>query len=233
MGERNEQTILVVGASSGIGEQIFNQAKANGIRVFTMGRQPVKSDGHLFFDASSPVPDLPADWPDSFSGLVYCPGTINLKPITRLTSADFLTDFQVNVLGFVSVIQAMLPRLRKANGSSVLVFSTVAAKIGMGFHASISAAKGGLQSLAISLASELAPLKIRVNVISPSLTDTKLAQNLLNTPEKREASAKRHPLQNLGNAGEIAATSLHLLGPESSWITGQIISIDGGMSSLK
>lgn len=233
MGEKTEQNLLIVGASSGIGEQIFRQAKEKGIRVFTMGRRFVESDGHLFFDASSPSLDIPSDWPEYFSGLVYCPGTINLKSITRLTPNDFLSDFQINVLGFVSVIQAFLSKLKHADGSSVLVFSTIAANTGLGFHASISAAKGGLQSLAISLAAELASSKIRVNVIAPSLTDTPLAQNLLNSQEKREASAKRHPIQKVGSPAEVAKTALHLLGPDSGWITGQIISIDGGLGSLR
>lgn len=233
MGLNQIENLLVVGASSGIGEQIFKQAKEKQIRVFTLGRQFIESNGHCFFDATNPSFEIPSDWPDSFSGLVYCPGTINLKPISRLTTNDFLTDFQINVLGFVSVIQAFLPKLKKAGGSSVLVFSTVAAKIGLGFHASIAASKGGLQSLAVSLAAELAPLKIRVNVIAPSLTNTKLSQNLLNSPEKIEASAKRHPYQKVGSAAEIATTALHLLGPDSEWITGQIISIDGGLGSLR
>jgi NAD(P)-dependent dehydrogenase (short-subunit alcohol dehydrogenase family) len=176
---------------------------------------------------------IPSDWPDVFDGLVYLPGTILLKPFHRLSATDFQQDFQVNVLGFVQCMQAMLPRLKKADGSSVVVFSTVAAKIGLGFHASISSAKGALEGLALSLASELAPSKIRVNVVAPSLTDTPLAAALLNTPEKAEASAKRHPLQRIGSVDDMASAARFFLSDGASWITGQCLAVDGGMSKLK
>lgn len=192
------------------------------------------SSGHLIWDAAVTGPfAIPADWPEIFDGLVYLPGTILLKPFQRLSATDFQQDFQVNVLGFVQCMQAMLPRLKKADGSSVVLFSTVAAKVGLGFHASISSAKGALEGLALSLASELAPSKIRVNVVAPSLTDTPLASALLNTPEKLEASAKRHPLQRVGTVDDMASAARFFLSEGASWITGQCLSVDGGMSKLK
>lgn len=229
-----QKNILLVGASSGIGQKLFEMLKADGCHVFTAGRNPVDSSGHLIWDAAVTGPfAIPADWPEIFDGLVYLPGTILLKPFQRLSATDFQQDFQVNVLGFVQCMQAMLPRLKKADGSSVVLFSTVAAKVGLGFHASISSAKGALEGLALSLASELAPSKIRVNVVAPSLTDTPLASALLNTPEKLEASAKRHPLQRVGTVDDMASAARFFLSEGASWITGQCLSVDGGMSKLK
>ena len=171
--------------------------------------------------------------PEEIHGLVYCPGSINLKPFNRLTQQDFINDFQQNVLGAVAIIQKLLPNLKKANGASIVLFSTVAAKLGMPFHASIAASKAAIEGLAKSLAAELAGSKIRVNVIAPSLTDTPLATALLNTSEKKDASGKRHPLQRVGTAEEMAKFVAFLISEDSSWITGQIIGIDGGMGSLK
>jgi NAD(P)-dependent dehydrogenase (short-subunit alcohol dehydrogenase family) len=229
-----QKNILLIGASSGIGLKLFEMLQSDGAKVYTAGRKPLESIGHLTWDAAGIEPfTVPSDWPDAFDGLVYLPGTILLKPFNRLTANDFQNDFQVNVLGFVQCMQAMLPRLKKADGSSVVVFSTVAVKIGLGFHASISSAKGALEGLALSLASELAPAKIRVNVVAPSLTDTPLAAALLNTPEKSDASAKRHPLQRVGSADDMASAARFFLSDGASWITGQSLTVDGGMSRLK
>lgn len=172
-------------------------------------------------------------FPDVIDGLVYAPGSINLKPFNRLSVDDFKNDFEINVLGAVKTIQKLLPNLKNSESASVVLFSSVAAKLGMPFHASISASKSAVEGLTKSLAAELSAQKIRVNAIAPSLTDTNLASQLLSTPEKREASGKRHPLQRVGNADEIAKMVEFLLSENSSWITGQIIGIDGGMSSVK
>lgn len=228
------KNILIAGASSGIGAELKKQLENEGHSVFTLGRTTVDSSGHLFFDAVSDDPvSVPQNWPDVLHGLVYAPGTIVLKPFARLSATDFKNDYQINVLGFVKVLQAFLPALKKANGSSVVVFSTVATKVGLGFHASISSAKGALEGLALSLASELAANKIRVNAIAPSLTETPLAGALLNTPEKMEASAKRHPIQRVGSANDMASAARFFLSDDSSWITGQSLTIDGGLSKLK
>ena len=228
------KNILIVGASSGIGEALKLKLESSDCQIFTAGRNVISSSGHVTFEASSSEQFIyPSDWPSELHGLVYCPGTINLKPFARLSQKDFLAYFQVNVLGFVTILQACLPALKRSNGASIVVFSTVASNIGLSFHASIAAAKGGLQAMAISLASELAPNKIRVNVVAPSLTETPLAIGLLNTPEKMEASAKRHPLQRIGNVNDMASAAEYFLGDGASWITGQVLVVDGGMSKLK
>jgi NAD(P)-dependent dehydrogenase (short-subunit alcohol dehydrogenase family) len=206
----------------------------SGNQVFTLGRNPLESAGYAFFDASEEGAfTIPDGWPDVIHGLAYLPGTIQLKPFHRTTEMDFMADFKVNVLGFVRVLQAFLPALKKSGNSSVLAFSTVAANTGLGFHSSISASKGGLQALCLSLAAELAPSGIRVNCIAPSITDTPLASALLNTPEKREASGRRHPLGRVGSPEDMASAAAFLLGEESGWITGQCFGIDGGFSRLK
>lgn len=172
-------------------------------------------------------------FPEVVDGLVYAPGSINLKPFNRLSPDDFRNDFEINVLGAVKTIQKLLPNLKKSETASVVLFSSVASKLGMPFHASISASKSAVEGLTKSLAGELSAQKIRVNCIAPSLTDTNLASQLLSTPEKREASGKRHPLQRVGTADEMAKMAEFLLSDHASWITGQIIGIDGGMGSVK
>jgi NAD(P)-dependent dehydrogenase (short-subunit alcohol dehydrogenase family) len=165
-------------------------------------------------------------------GLVYLPGSITLKPFNRLSAEDFLNDFQVNCLGAVAAIQSALPALKAAPSASIVLFSTIAVAQGLSFHASIAAAKGAVEGLARSLAAELAP-KIRVNGIAPSLTDTPLAGTLLNTDAKKEASAKRHPLQLVGEPDDVAQMVSFLLSDASKFLTGQILRPDGGLSSVR
>lgn len=172
-------------------------------------------------------------FPEIVDGLIYAPGSINLKPFTRLSADDFKNDFEINVLGAVKIIQKLLPNLKKAESASVVLFSSVAAKLGMPFHASVSASKNAVEGLTKSLAAEFSAQKIRVNAIAPSLTDTNLAAQLLSTPEKREASAKRHPLQRVGRPEEIAGMAAFLISDQASWITGQIFGMDGGMGSIR
>jgi len=173
------------------------------------------------------------DFPEAVDGLVYAPGSINLKPFNRLSADDFKNDFEINVLGAVKIIQKLLPNLKKSESASIVLFSSVAAKLGMPFHASVATSKNAVEGLTRSLAAEFSVQKIRVNAIAPSLTDTNLAAQLLSTPEKREASAKRHPLQRIGNAEEVAEMAAFLVSGTSSWITGQVFGIDGGMASVK
>jgi NAD(P)-dependent dehydrogenase (short-subunit alcohol dehydrogenase family) len=229
------KNILIIGASSGIGHETATQLISKGYSVFSASRNQsdVVGISHFTWDASNPDNTVFSELPDELHGVVYCPGTINLKPFHRLSQEDFKNDFQINVLGAISVIQAVLPKLKKANNASIVMYSTVAAKIGMGFHASVAASKGAIEGLTISLAAELASSKIRVNCIAPSLTDTPLASNLLSTDDKKEASNKRHPIGRYGTASDIANMSSFLLSDESGWITGQIFNIDGGMSSIK
>lgn len=229
------KNILIIGASSGIGHETATQLISKGYSVFSASRnQPnIAGISHITWDATNPDATVFASLPDELHGVVYCPGTINLKPFHRLSQDDFKNDFQINVLGAISVIQAVLPKLKKANNASIVMYSTVAAKIGMGFHASVAASKGAIEGLTISLAAELAGAKIRVNCIAPSLTDTPLANNLLSTDDKKEASNKRHPIGRYGTSTDIANMTTFLLSDDSGWITGQVFGIDGGMGSIK
>ncbi len=229
------KNILIIGASSGIGASLAQRLKAQKANLFTASRtqNPDIDSTHITWDVTQPVGELFNSLPDTLHGLVYLPGTINLKPFHRLNTSDFQNDFQINVLGAVAAIQATLSRLKKADGAAIVLFSTVAVKTGMGFHASIAVSKGAIEGLTLSLASELAPSKIRCNAIAPSLTDTPLAKNLLSSDEKREASAKRHPIGRVGVADDISAMAQLLLSEDGSWITGQVIGVDGGMGSLK
>ncbi|MFY7888012.1 MAG: SDR family NAD(P)-dependent oxidoreductase [Spirosomataceae bacterium] len=229
------KNILIVGASSGIGFTTAQQLIAKGYHVYSASRNTPDISGitHLHWDALQADNSVFASLPDQLDGVVYCAGTINLKPFHRLSQADFTTDFQVNVLGAVQVLQAVLPKLKKSPSASVVLFSTVAAKIGMGFHASVAASKGAIEGLTISLAAEFSPAHIRVNCIAPSLTDTPLAKNLLSSEEKKEASNKRHPLGRVGTSSDIANLVSFLLSDESTWMTGQTLGLDGGMGSIK
>ncbi len=167
----------------------------------------------------------------AIDGVVYFPGTINLKPFHRLTSEDFIKDYEINALGAVQFIQYYLPQLKLSANASIVLMSTVAVKTGMPFHSSIAMAKGAIEGLTRALAAEFAP-HIRVNAVAPSLTATPLADRFINTPEKMEASEKRNPLKKVGTSNELAEAILFLLTEKSSWITGQLLAVDGGMGTL-
>lgn len=230
------KNIVIIGCGQGIG---FAAAKilSENNNVIGISRSENSEVGNLnieFHQLDILLGNLDEiNFPDVIDGLVYAPGSINLKPFNRLSTDDFKNDFEVNVLGAVKTIQKLLPNLKKSESASVVLFSSVAAKLGMPFHASISASKSAVEGLTKSLAAELSAQKIRVNAIALSLTDTNLASQLLCTAEKREASGKRHPLQRIGNADEIGKMVEFLLSKNSAWITGQIIGIDGGMGSVK
>ncbi|MCH1471842.1 MAG: SDR family oxidoreductase [Flavobacteriaceae bacterium] len=226
-----KKNILLIGGSSGIGlatAKLLTESH----EVYIASRSSDSLTGleiyHLPFDVTTD--DLSTlDLPAELSGLVYCPGSINLRPFKGLKPEAFEADFQINVMGFVKSLQAVLPKL--TTNSSVVLYSTVAVKVGMPFHASVAASKGALEGLGKSLAAELAP-KTRVNVIAPSITNTPLADRFLNNEAKMEKSAQRHPLKRVGEADDIAAMTRFLLSDESSWMTGQILGLDGGMSTL-
>lgn len=228
---------LIIGGTSGIGAALVSQLIEKGHHVSVISRgiaataNPHPSVTYHQADVTNHQQPLPVI-DQTIDGLVYCPGSINLKPFRSLKPDDFVQDFQVNLVGAVRCIQQYLPKLQASTNPSVILFSTVAVKTGMSFHASVSAAKGAVEGFGRSLAAELAP-KVRVNVIAPSLTATPMAEKLTNSEAKLKASEERHPLKRIGQASEIAAMARHLLSDESGWITGQVFHIDGGMSSLK
>jgi len=227
------KTILIIGGNTGIGYETAKQLTTEGHRVIAAVRNPESLQALGIetqpFEATN-LNDL--DLPDVLDGLVYFPGSINLKPFHRLSEDDFAQDYAINAQGAVHCLQKALPALKKSTSASIVFFSTVAVQTGMPYHASIAMAKGAIEGLTRSLAAELAP-KIRVNAIAPSLTDTPLASSLLSDDTRREASAKRHPLNQVGNPADIAALTSVLLGDQSKFITGQILSADGGISSVK
>lgn len=226
---------VVVGGSHGIGFGLVTRLAEQG-QVTVLSRESeqladVANVQHHHFDVMTEA--VPADaLPESIDGLAYCPGSINLGPLRGVKPEAMLADFQLNAVGAVTCLQAALPAMKKAGASSMLLFSTVAVAQGLPMHTSVAAAKGAVEGLTRSLAAELAP-KVRVNCLAPALTATPLAERLISTDEKRAAMAKRYPLGRIGEVDDLASIGAFLLGPESSWITGQIIGVDGGMSSLR
>lgn len=228
-----EKKVLVIGGGSGIGKQVVDDLVKEGYKVIAASRS-ISLDPGLEsveiqkFDATS---GDELNLPDELAGLVYCPGTINLRAFNRINLDDFRNEFEVNYFGAVNVLQQAINALVKGGGS-VVFFSTVAVKTGMPFHSSIASAKGAIEGLAISLAAEYAP-KVRFNVIAPSLTDTPLAAGLLNNDKKRDSNTQRHPLKKIGTPKDISNLVTYLVTPRSQWVTGQVFNIDGGMSSLR
>jgi NAD(P)-dependent dehydrogenase (short-subunit alcohol dehydrogenase family) len=226
------KNFLIIGGGSGIGAEVAKLLNSAGHRLTTASRSAISNSfDHIQFDALKD--ELPVSrLPEKLDGLVYCPGAINLKPIARITDEEFKQEYDLNVLGFVRVLRTVLPLLKKSSSASIVLYSTVAVQQGMPFHASVAAAKGAVEGLTRSLAAELAP-RIRVNCIAPSLVNTPLAAKLLSSEDKKKASDERHPLKRIGEAIDIAQLSAFLLSDASSWISGQIIHADGGLSTLR
>jgi NAD(P)-dependent dehydrogenase (short-subunit alcohol dehydrogenase family) len=224
---------VIIGGSSGIGEALVNQL-AEDSNLFVTYNENKKENrenvNYQFYDVTQEL--ILENIPEEIHGLVYLPGTISLRPFTRIKPADFIKDYEINLVGAVKIIQQLVPNLKKGGQSSVVLFSTVAVQTGMGFHSLVASSKGAIEGLTKALAAELAPA-IRVNCIAPSLTDTPLASGLLSSDEKKEASAQRHPLKTVGTPDQLAATAKFLLREESSWMTGQILHADGGMGSIR
>ncbi len=227
------KNILLIGGSHGIGFEIALKLY-NDHNIFIASRTSENLGNlevtHIPYDASTDEIDT-AELPDKLDGFVYCPGSINLKPFKMLSPDAFQEDMQINFMFLVKIMHSILPQLKNSNQASLIFFSTVAVKVGMPFHTSVAAAKGAIEGFAKALAAEYAP-KFRVNVIAPSLTDTPLAERLLGNEKKREKMDERHPLKRVGEAEDIANIAKFLLSDDSSWITGQVLGVDGGMSTL-
>jgi len=226
------KNILLIGGTHGIGHSIVEQLNDDH-NIFVASRENENLPDHvthITYDATTDELDTSA-LPDVLHGFIYCPGSINLKPFKMLKQENFEDDIQINFLSLVRTIRQVMPRLTKEKGSSVVLFSTVAVGSGMPFHTSVAAAKGAIEGFAKALAAEYAPT-VRVNVIAPSLIDTPLAGNLLNNDKKKEKMAERHPLKRVGQPADVAALAVFLLGEQSGWITGQIMGVDGGLSTL-
>jgi NAD(P)-dependent dehydrogenase (short-subunit alcohol dehydrogenase family) len=226
---------VIIGGSSGIGLElvsILEKENANVIATYNnnivQDRQNVK---YFKFDVKTDILNI-EDFPEEIHGLAYCPGSINLKPFHRFKDEDFIDDFKLQVLGATKIIQLLLPKIKKSQDSSILLFSTIAVQSGFNFHSQVAISKGAIEGLTRSLAAELSPT-IRVNAIAPSLTKTNLANRFLNTEEKIDLQSKKHPLKKLGEVKDIAEAAVYLLTPKSSWVTGQILHVDGGYSTIK
>jgi NAD(P)-dependent dehydrogenase (short-subunit alcohol dehydrogenase family) len=226
---------IIIGGSSGIGKEIVNLLENEGANVIATYNKNQIEDRlkvkYISLDVKADQLDLD-NIPEEIHGLAYCPGSINLKPFHRFTEKDFMEDFQFQVLGATKIIRQILPRLKKSENASILLFSTIAVQTGFGFHSQVAMSKGAIEGLTRSLAAELSPF-IRVNALAPSLTNTNLASRFINTPEKLNLISEKNPLNKIGTALDIAQAAVYLLTPKSSWVTGQIIHIDGGDSTIK
>jgi len=226
-----KKNILLIGGSHGIGFSVAEQMNADH-NLYIASRTKENLDNldvnHIPFDATSDKLDIDL-LPEEIHGFVYCPGSINLKPFKMMSLETFEEDMNINFFALVKVVKTIMPRL--AENASMVFFSTVAMGKGMPYHTSVASSKGAIEGFGKSMAAEYAP-KLRVNIVAPSLVDTTLAKRLLNNDKKKEANALRHPLKRVGEAVDIANTVIFLLSDKSSWMTGQVIGVDGGTSSL-
>lgn len=228
-----KKNILFIGGSSGVGlETIKLLHEKHNLIVACRTEENLSNLNvkYLKFDVLNDELDID-EIPETLDGFAYFPGSINLRPFKGLKLSTFEEDLNINFLSMVKTLQKVLNNLKKSTSSSVVLYSTVAVKVGMPFHSSVSASKGAIEGFSKSLAAELAP-NIRVNVIAPSLTDTPMASRFLNNDLKKEKVSDRHPLKRYGQAKDIANSTAFLLSDESSWVTGQILGVDGGMSTL-
>tara|TARA_Y100000768_G_scaffold143970_1_gene107287 strand:- start:3 stop:707 length:705 start_codon:yes stop_codon:yes gene_type:complete len=229
------KNIFIVGGSSGIGLSLIKQISSKN-NIYSASRNDNNLNEynvkHIKYDS---VNDLEIDTsilPEKIDGFVYCPGSINLRPFNTLKIESFLEDYKINFLGAIKSLKIILPLMQKSDNSSIVFFSTVAVSTGMPFHSSISSSKGAIEGLTRSLAAEFAP-KIRVNSIAPSIVKTNLSEKFLNSDLKIEKASERHPLGRIGKVEEISKLAAYLLSDDSSWVTGQVINIDGGIGSIR
>jgi 3-oxoacyl-[acyl-carrier protein] reductase len=223
--------IVIVGGSKGIGQAIVSSLVDENIVINISRSAPLQPHVNLtHYNCDILTDDLPEI--EAVDTLIYCPGSINLKPISRLKLDDFREDFEINVIGAIKFIQKDLPKLKHGVHPSVLLFSTVAAKLGMPYHASVAAAKSAVEGLTKSLGAELAPI-IRVNAIAPTVTETDLAAKILRNEKMIENITERHPLKKFLKPNEVADLATFLISEKASSISGQIYELDCGIVSFK
>ncbi len=226
-----KRKIIVIGGSKGFGNAIVNSLLPTS-QVINISRTAPEITHenlqHYTLDITQDeLPDI-----EAVDALIYCPGSINLKPISRLSTEEFKSDFEINVVGAVKSVQKYLKSLKSSNNPSIILFSTVATKLGMPFHSSVAASKSAVEGLAKSLAAELAPT-VRVNVIAPTVTNTTLAAKLLRNDKMMEAMRDRHPLKKYLEPQEVAQLATYLISDDASSITGQVFNLDSGIVHVK
>ena len=236
-------TYLIMGANGGIGEALALRLHEQGHSIVATMRQPDQASANLH---SANIDIRPADVTNMqtleaalsdftqdkpLSGFVYCIGSIDLMPLKAAKDEHYLKSYEINVLGALRALK-ILEKSLKAGKGSVVLFSSIAVQQGFTNHTVISTAKGAIEGLTKALAAEWAG-QVRVNCIAPSLTDTAIAKPLTSSPQMREAIEKMHPISRLGAPDDVASLAEFLLGPQSGWITGQIMHVDGGRSTLK
>lgn len=225
------KNIAIIGGSKGIGSALLKElSSTHNIINISRSAPEISHPNVTHYSCDILTEELPDI--EALDSLVYCPGSINLKPISRLSLDDFRTDFEINVVVAVKSIQKYLPQLKKGNHPSILLFSTVASKLGMPFHASVAASKSGIEGLVKSLGAELAPT-IRVNAIAPTVTDTPLASKILRNEKIIESIKERHPLKRFLNPEEVASTASFLISDKATSFSGQIFEMDCGIVSFK
>ncbi len=226
------KNIVIIGGSKGIGFEILKQQLANNNQVFNISRNaPEASNPNLKHFELNVLTDILPEI-ENIDTLIYCPGSINLKPIGSLSIDDFRNDFEINVIGAVKAIQKYLPTLKKGNDPSIVLFSTVAVKLGMPYHASVATAKAGVEGLVKSLGAELASV-VRVNAIAPTITETTLAANILRNDRMKENMVERHPMKNYLKPEEVANMANFLISENAKSISGQIFEMDYGLVTFK
>ena len=226
------KNIVIIGGSKGIGFEILKQQLANNNQVFNISRNaPEVSNPNLKHFELNVLTDILPEI-ENIDTLIYCPGSINLKPIGSLSIDDFRNDFEINVIGAVKAIQKYLPTLKKGNDPSIVLFSTVAVKLGMPYHASVATAKAGVEGLVKSLGAELASV-VRVNAIAPTITETTLAANILRNDRMKENMVERHPMKNYLKPEEVANMANFLISENTKSISGPIFEMDYGLVTFK